>query len=251
MTNGTIFDIMVSFFFFERGRGKTQTAFTFARVEMKYLLSPQQHAAIREALKDELIEDEFGRHTISSDYYDTDDFTMTRHSISGPVFKEKLRVRSYPDSEKIFPEIKQKYKGIVYKRRVSCMMEEWESFRRGETAQVGQYPQIAEELKMILCRYGKLSPKVTIAYDRTAHVWRQDENVRVTFDENLSAAPIAMDGTRGEKHLLLPEGWVVMEIKIPGSVPLAFSALFSRLGVFPRGFSKVGYWYRNEVMKSC
>ena len=39
--------------------------------------------------------DEYGLHTICNIYYDTPDYDLIRTSIDKPVYKEKLRLRSY------------------------------------------------------------------------------------------------------------------------------------------------------------
>lgn len=51
---------------------------------------------------------------------------MIRKSLEKPVCKRKLRLRSYGVPEKngpVFLEIKKKFKGVVYKRRVSMTDE--------------------------------------------------------------------------------------------------------------------------------
>lgn len=58
-------------------------------------------------------------------YYDTIDDRLIRASIEKPVYKEKLRLRSYgtPDmNDNVFVEIKKKYNGIVNKRRTSMTL---------------------------------------------------------------------------------------------------------------------------------
>ena len=62
--------------------------------------------------------DAFAHSSISNLYYDTPDFRMVRRSLEKPMYKEKLRLRSYGTPENtstVFPEIKKKAMGIVYK----------------------------------------------------------------------------------------------------------------------------------------
>ena len=94
----------------------------FKRYEKKYLLTKEQYADIMRALKPYMQIDEYGLTTITNVYYDTDDYWLIRNSLEKPPYKEKLRVRSYqvPDADStVFVEIKKKWDGIVYKRRVS------------------------------------------------------------------------------------------------------------------------------------
>ncbi|NCB28962.1 MAG: molecular chaperone, partial [Clostridia bacterium] len=45
----------------------------FQRYEKKYLLEPDQAAAVRRALEGHMLEDRYGQHTICNLYYDTPD----------------------------------------------------------------------------------------------------------------------------------------------------------------------------------
>lgn len=93
----------------------------FRRKEIKYLLTPAQYQSVRDLLGPVLIEDKYGKQTVRSVYYDMPGFELIQRSLRHPVYKEKLRVRSYggPDSGMpMFAEIKKKFHGIVYKRRV-------------------------------------------------------------------------------------------------------------------------------------
>ena len=109
---------------------------TFARVEKKYVISREQYEWIRQFLAEYTVEDEYGQSTIRNVYYDTPGEEMIRHSIQKPEFKEKVRVRGYGKigrNDDVFVELKRKYRGIVYKRRVSMPLSEAEKFlaRRG------------------------------------------------------------------------------------------------------------------------
>ena len=78
---------------------------SFARYEKKYLITPAQQAVIlREALR-RMKEDVYGRYTICNIYYDTENWSLIRTSLDKPVYKEKLRVRSYGvpgDGDRVF-----------------------------------------------------------------------------------------------------------------------------------------------------
>ena len=95
---------------------------TFKRFEMKYLLTKEEKEEVLSVLKTKMKLDKYGRTTIRNIYFDTDTYRLIRRSIEKPVYKEKLRLRSYqsvkPEDE-IFVELKKKYKSVVYKRRLS------------------------------------------------------------------------------------------------------------------------------------
>ena len=93
----------------------------FKRYELKYIITADQKERILKAMQPYMEADRFGRSTVRNIYYDTDDFVLARHSIAKPDFKEKLRVRSYSKADAdsaVFVELKRKFDGIVYKRRV-------------------------------------------------------------------------------------------------------------------------------------
>lgn len=93
----------------------------FKRREKKYRIDEQQYRAVRDYLAHTMRPDDHGSCEVLSLYYDTRLFQLIEHSISKPTYKEKLRIRSYGVPEQdacIFIEIKKKYRGVVYKRRV-------------------------------------------------------------------------------------------------------------------------------------
>lgn len=77
--------------------------YTFQRTEKKYLLTAEQFETMKERIRFRMHPDHFGRHTISSLYYDTPDFYLIRRSLEHPVYKEKLRLRGYTDTPLVFP----------------------------------------------------------------------------------------------------------------------------------------------------
>ena len=90
---------------------------TFERFEEKYLMTQVQYQAMMAGLRGKMQPDMFGRSTVSSIYYDTQDYRLIRSSLDKPDYKEKLRVRAYgtPTAEsKAFVELKKKVDGIAY-----------------------------------------------------------------------------------------------------------------------------------------
>ena len=89
--------------------GKVNTV--FQRYEKKYLLTASQYELFREVADEYMQVDEYGESTICNIYYDTPDYDLIRASIEGPVYKEKLRLRSYgipKQGEPVFLGIKKK-----------------------------------------------------------------------------------------------------------------------------------------------
>ena len=88
----------------------------FERKEVKYRLDARQHRAMAATLRGRMAPDAFGRTRIVSRYFDTPERALIERSLDKPLYKEKLRLRSYGSSQaddRVFVEIKKKYKGIV------------------------------------------------------------------------------------------------------------------------------------------
>lgn len=159
------------------------TGYVFKRYELKYLLTAEQYAAVKKEIESRLVPDAFGKNVIQSLYYDTPDYRLIRESIEKPVFKEKLRLRCYNlnvNDKDVYLEMKRKYDGVVYKRRISCKESEADSLFSGKVPS----SQIGKELSYFISFYGDLRPKILILYDREAFFDRSGD-LRVTFDKNI------------------------------------------------------------------
>ena len=67
----------------------------FQRHELKFLVTGEQRAALEAAFAERMVPDPHGESTICNVYYDTPDYRLIRTSLEKPVYKEKLRLRSY------------------------------------------------------------------------------------------------------------------------------------------------------------
>lgn len=158
----------------------------FKRYEIKYMLNEQQLSIIKEAMKEHMEADIHGKNTICSLYFDTPDFLLIRRSLEHPVYKEKLRLRSYgtaqPDST-VFIELKKKYDSVVYKRRVAMTEQDAEKYLL--LHQKVMDTQITWEIDYCMDFYDNLSPAVMLSYQREAFYGKNDPEFRVTFDEKI------------------------------------------------------------------
>ena len=228
-----------------------ETVLTFKRYEKKYLLSAAKFDRLWERMREHLVPDRFFQSTVCSIYYDSDDFSLIRHSLERPVYKEKLRLRSYgvpgPEGE-VFVELKKKFRGVVYKRRVQLGAVEAEAYLAGRSHPAGD-GQILREIDFFLQTH-PVSPKVFIACEREAWVDRDEPELRFTFDRNLRWRDTDLSLTAGSAgEPLLKQGEVLMEIKIPEAAPLWLAHLLSELEVFPTSFSKYGTCYRQDLLE--
>lgn len=214
----------------------------FKRKEVKYLLTEAQLAALRPVMETHMEPDAFAHSSISNLYYDTPDFRMLRRSQEKPVYKEKLRLRSYgiPDEEtQVFPEIKKKAEGIVYKRRVS--MPYGDAIRYLSRRRPGEDGQIFQELNWMLISYGSLAPRIFLSYERDSWKGREEPSLRLTLDREILWRTEALDLRRGAwGEPLLEPNQVLMEVKISNAAPLWLAEALSENGIFPISFSKCG-----------
>ena len=213
----------------------------FRRRELKFLLNEAQCEAVQSALRQRMEPDSYGLSTICNLYYDTPDYRLIRHSLEHPIYKEKLRLRSYglatADSD-IFLELKKKYKGIVYKRRVKVTEPEGMAFmdRKGFLKKQGQ---ISREILYFRDFYQNLHPRVYICYDREAWYDPVDKGFRMTLDRNVRyrTEDLRLSSAFGGREVLAP-GQTLLEVKAEGAVPLWLVELLNREGIHKQSFSK-------------
>ncbi len=220
--------------------------FTFKRYELKYLLTEDQYSKLTDRLKDKMKIDEYGKVTICNIYFDTPDHRLIRTSLDKPVYKEKLRLRSYgtpAEQDYVFVELKKKYKGVVYKRREKMELNLAEQYLyHGKPA--SKTTQITKEIDWFLKMYPNLEPAMYISYDRIAMFGLEDAGLRVTFDSNILWREESLwlgNGIWGNS--ILKEGQRLMEIKIAGTMPLWLSHILAELSIYPASFSKYGRGY--------
>lgn len=218
----------------------------FKRYEKKYLMNSDQEREFLIRIRDYMKMDKYGLHTICNIYFDTDDYDLIRASIEKPIYKEKLRLRTYgvPDSGNAvaFVEIKKKYKGIVYKRREQMSLLEAQKYLY-EGIRPQKDSQILRELDWFL-KMNPVKPKVFLAYDRRAFAGLEDKDFRLTLDRNIRCRHERLyltEGADGEQ--LLDDDTTLMEIKVAGSMPLWMVSILSDLKIRPASISKYGTYY--------
>ncbi len=230
----------------------TPITYSFERYETKFLLTPDQYRVVMPLMQDKMVEDKYGIYTICNIYYDCNSFDLIRNSLEHPVYKEKFRLRSYgtpSDSDKIFAEIKQKYNGVVYKRRIEGTSDEILSFLNGNAAasDITGGAQVEKEIRNFFDRW-QPEPKAFIGYERLALAGKDDPDLRVTFDWNMRWREDELDLRDGDQgQLILPDDHVVMEVKSAGAIPLWLTSILSMNHVYTQGFSKYGTCYSSYL----
>lgn len=225
---------------------KVKVGMIFERYEKKYRLSEEKYLLLIERLSEYMKTDQYGKHTICSLYFDTDDFLLVRRSIEKPMYKEKLRLRSYgiptPESN-VFLELKKKVDGVSYKRRIPLTLDEAEQYIND-----GKLPkekgQILEEIDWFI-KFYKTTAKVLMFYERTALYGIEDSSLRITFDSNIRFRTEQLDFIHGDDGIpMIESGEHIMEVKVMGAFPIWLSQLLAELNIYPTSFSKYGNAYR-------
>ena len=159
----------------------------FRRIEKKYIVDEPTYEKLIKKLDRHFVKDRYYKSTICNIYYDTPSHQLVRNSIEKPVYKEKLRVRSYGvpnDEDMVFVELKKKYKGVVYKRRIEMTLAQTRDFFAGKDVPHDN-PQIENELKYFLKFYEGIAPAMYLSYDRLAYCGAEDPSLRLTFDTHI------------------------------------------------------------------
>lgn len=213
----------------------------FERKEIKYLLKKNQYDIIMQEILNNMEPDKYGKSTIQSLYFDTDTDLLVRTSIDKPLYKEKLRLRSYGIarmSDNVFLEIKKKYNGIVYKRRITLKQSDVEPFICGK---INLETQIGNELNYFRDYYKTLKPSTLIIYDREAYF---AGDLRITFDHNIKYRKFDLTLDKGfYGNLIIEPDEVLMEIKVNGAMPFWLINILEEANAYKTSFSKYGLSY--------
>lgn len=225
----------------------------FKRYEKKYIVDNSQREKFLAAIDAYIRPDEYGRSTICNIYFDTPSYQLIRNSQEKPVFKEKLRLRTYgiPDENSVaFIELKKKYQGVVYKRRISVNYIDGCMYLAKGIRPECRNQQVLEEIDYFIHFYKGIKPSVALFYDRNAYYCKDDMELRVTFDTNIRYRRNKFDlryGSEGKQ--LLPDDISILEIKCLGSMPVWLARILSELEIFPASYSKYGQAFTEMGIK--
>lgn len=217
----------------------------FKRYEIKFLITKKQFDELKVLMNEYMVTDKYGKSTIYNLYFDTPDFLLIRRSIEKPMYKEKLRFRSYGQAtseQQVFPELKKKYNGVVYKRRLEMTEEKAMTCLKYDLP----FPdtQIGHEISYCFERYYNLSPRVFLSYEREAYYARDNGDFRMTFDQNILWRDYDLSlcsGNYGDP--ILDSSKILLEVKTSSSMPLWLTNWLSKNKIYKTSFSKYGNAY--------
>ncbi len=245
----------------------------FERKEMKYRLCATQLESLISAFETRLLPDERGITLVRSLYFDTPAHDLIARSMESPLYKEKLRLRVYGQASEpgtpAFLEIKKKFKGIVYKRRVLVSIGAAHLIIEGASLSeaLAAHPlndealaaealtphreQIAREIAFFIQRHDARRPSILTQCERQAFT-SSDGDLRVTIDRNLSykANPQSIADTHFAIPLI-PQTEAVMELKCTHALPLWLAGELSAVCAYKQSFSKCGTAYGHSVSEQA
>lgn len=220
----------------------------FRRIEKKYILSKCEYKKLKKRINSFIEKDDFYRSEIMNIYFDSDNYDLISTSLEKPIYKEKVRLRSYgvpKEKDKVFLEIKKKYDGIVGKRRMILSLQEfYDYFQNHEMKNT----QIMKEIDYIFQKY-ELKPKVFLSYKRYSYRGIKDKDFRITFDYDLKERVDDLkleNGNYGKSFF--DEDKYIMEIKSLNAMPLWFVKILSEEKIYPKSYSKYGEVYK-KILK--
>lgn len=213
-------------------------------------MNQKQYESFLKKINDYVEEDKYFKYKICSIYFDTNNYDLIRNSLEKPIYKEKVRIRSYgkvENEDKIFFEIKKKYKGITNKRRITLTYENLKNYLNKNKIPDNSNIQIFNELDYLM-NYYELKPKVFISYDRISFISKENKNLRITFDNNLNYRlnELNLDDEKGK---IFNNDKYILEIKTLDSFPIWLVKALSELEIYPTSFSKYGSIYENYILK--
>ena len=223
----------------------------FNRVEQKYILTEKQYKELFKKIESHLEKDYYYQSKICNLYFDNDKNNLIVSSLERPIFKEKIRLRSYnvPNLDDIvYLELKGKYDWVVFKRRCEIILDDFYKYIETGIIQEKYNNQIMKENDYVIKKFN-LKPKIFIGYDRLSFYDKDDINFRVTFDSNLRSRVDELKLELGDNGNLFDKGLYIMEVKSLSSIPLWFTRILSEMKIYKNNFSKYGEIYIEQCLK--
>ena len=211
-------------------------------------MTEQQYEALLPTLQAHMQPDRHGISTVWNAYCDTEDLSLIRRSVERPLFKEKLRLRCYHvprENDEVFVELKRKLNGIGYKRRMTVTYAQAKRLLAGEAVN-SEDRQVEREVLEFVRRYYP-RPRVYILYRRYAMFSKDDPQLRITVDRELS---FCTEENEQFKPIAGEENTVLLEIKTLNGVPPWLWKELSRLQIYQAPFSKVGTCFLRHLAQT-
>ena len=155
------------------------------RIEEKIDIHKQNFFYLRNWLFENNAKELFPTRTITSIYYDNDNFSMYKDSIEGVLPRKKLRIRFYSNS---------KDQNFYLEKKISSVEGR---FKTKEKVNISKDKIIK---KIYDKDYGECNPKVMITYKRNYYFLK---NTRVTIDNDINFASMLLNKNSSRRKIFL------------------------------------------------
>jgi|LFRM01.2.fsa_nt_gb hypothetical protein len=194
------------------------------RSELKFLVDEHTLQIMERKLSPVLYKDLHQVHKayrVRSIYFDTYTRKAYRENDAGVEERKKFRIRVYDNPKNaIRLEVKQKLKDRNYKESCYLTIAQFEAIMNRTLRHDKNFPKALNLLYLELyTRF--LAPSVIVEYERSAYT-HQTNNVRVTFDRNISFSyefDKFLEDELPKATPLLPLNKHIFEIKYDGALP--------------------------------
>lgn len=205
------------------------------RFELKYVISEEVAAKVREFVRTYLSPDEHAigkinySYPVHSLYLDSPDMKLYRDTINGLKNRFKLRIRYYNDnpSAPVFFEVKRRTNNTISKLRGQVHRHAIGNLLRGHLPSPSDLADSNPEAMHAAQEFSRRmlevngEPKSHVAYDREAWVPDGGNAVRVTMDRLVLSEPCfeAMCSTQMKNPLTVFGDRVILELKFTDRFP--------------------------------
>ncbi|HEY8496648.1 MAG TPA: polyphosphate polymerase domain-containing protein [Limnochordales bacterium] len=163
-----------------------------------------------------------GTYTVRSIYFDDDRDTALLQKLTGQLYREKFRLRTYGrDSGVIYLERKIKRGNLGCKEKARLSRDQCLRLLAGDHRFLLDRPEAVCRALYAKMATGLFRPRTIVEYDREAYVW-EPGRVRITIDSNLRTGLRSADFLNFDLKLAPVVGRAVsvLEIKYRGFIPI-------------------------------
>lgn len=195
------------------------------RHEYKYMIDAKQQAVLMlkafALMQKDKYASEQGKYQITSLYFDDYQNSCFYENESGTDPRSKFRIRYYNnDTAHLKLEKKSKNHGMTRKESCTISKEQCLMLMNGRIPVITDDMSKEQAVLFSEMMLRNMLPKVIVSYERVPYVC-QAGNVRITFDDNLTAScdiDAFLDGTFG-KRPIMEKGMSVLEVKWDELIP--------------------------------
>jgi hypothetical protein len=214
-----------------------QHRFQESRYELKYIIDERRAGEVRDYVRSYLVPDEHAdpqagnSYPVHSLYLDSPALALFRSTVDGLKNRFKLRIRFYDDdpAHPVFFEIKRRLTEVICKERACVRRDAVKLLLRGLPPSASLLASSVDTNKAAaaLQTFYRTSLRIAarscvyVSYQREAYVSPDRDQIRVTFDRRITAAPYSPQPILAVPTATMPVGipGVVLEMKFTDRFP--------------------------------